>query len=60
VDYPGHNPEVQNLSVAFSVPWFPKDLIIHPLPYIEERVWLVVGCSKVEKFSGPVVYRVRF
>ena len=25
----GTHPEVQNLSVAFSVLWFPKDLIIH-------------------------------
>jgi hypothetical protein len=37
--------EVQNLSVAFSVPWFPKDLIIHPLAIycvVIVVLWLVV------------------
>jgi hypothetical protein len=52
----GTHLEVQNLSVAFSVPWFPKDLIIHPLIiYCGVIVVLMVSSVEVEKFSSLVV-----
>jgi hypothetical protein len=52
----GTHLEVQNLSVAFSVPWFLKDLIIHPLTMnCGVIVVLVVQSIEVEKFSRPVV-----
>jgi hypothetical protein len=49
----GTHLEVQNLLVAFSVPWFPKDLITHPLAmYCGMIMVLVVSCVEVEKFSS--------
>jgi hypothetical protein len=52
----GTHLEVQNLSVVFSVLWFPKNLIIHPLAiYCAVILVLVVSFSEVEKFSSLVI-----
>jgi hypothetical protein len=56
----GFHLEVQNLSVAFNVPWFPKNLIIHPLAIycVEiEDLCVVAIEEEMKKFSNLVVTR---
>jgi hypothetical protein len=53
----GAHLEVQNLSVAFSVPWFPKDLICHDnssdtQAYLDSARYYKLKVSELQAIAG--------
>jgi hypothetical protein len=54
----GTYPSIQNLTVAFTIPWFSKDLLIHPFDnFVCVGSCAVVVCVKVEKLISLVITR---